>query len=95
MKAKPDLSSFRPPAKDPSAFIEGDDTSERRTSVPASTPVAAQPEAGVQLNIRVSMDVLDALKEYVFEQSKKKIRVTQSQVVERLLRDFLASKLAK
>ena len=100
MKSKPNTDQFKLP-KDPSAFLDGGagDAADRSTAAPSkgayktSTPMQA-PEAKVyreQKIFRLPVDLINALKREAYERSTKTgNRVTETELVEQALRDYLS-----
>jgi hypothetical protein len=90
MKAKPDISGFVPPQKDPSAFLEGGAGDREKRAKPQSRPVdsgAAKPEPTIQKMFRLRWDVANALKMGAAQASiGTGKRVTETEIVESLLR---------
>ncbi len=97
MRKKPDLSAFSANAKDPNDFLSGGaaDRADRNVQVEAqnSQPEVHKPEPTVQKIFRLRWDVANALKLHAAQQSAKTgSRVTETEIVDRLLRDYLKLK---
>lgn len=88
MRGKPDLSGIATPAKDPTAFIEGGagDVADK-TSAPKQAIVDEEPPVPtVQKLFRLRWDVARALKAKAAEASGPGHRVTETEIVEDLLK---------
>lgn len=101
MKAKPNTDQFKPPKKDPSAFLEGGaaDAADRTakpqpaavaTPAPTAQPVAVATKVHREQKIfRLPLDVIKFLKRESYERSEKTgSRVTETELVEQALRAF-------
>ncbi len=93
MRGKPDLSGIEAPLKDPNDFLEGGagDLSDRAYKGKTLTNIAgeAPPVATVQKLFRIRWDVAKALKDRVSAESSMGKRVTETEVVESLLKNYL------
>lgn len=100
MRPKPDVSAFSGAAKDPNDFLNGGDSELPRSpeAQGAGTPRAStvtievtKPEPTVQKLFRLRWDVANALKAgAVKESATARRRVTETEIVERLLREYYA-----
>lgn len=89
MRGKPDLSGIATPKKDPTAFIEGGAGDIADKSAVVSKPVAVDdepPVPTVQKLFRLRWDVAKALKAKAAEASGPGQRVTETEIVEALLK---------
>ena len=93
MRGKPDLTGIVRPAKDPSAFLEGgagEAADKTRTST-AKTGISEAdepPVPTVQKLFRLRWDVAKALKAKAAEASGPGHRVTETEIVEDLLKKY-------
>ena len=90
MKAKPDLTSFRPPAKDPTEFLEAGagDRAERPSAKPTKPVEAAKPEPTVQKLFRLPWDSAQALKRGALDESESQgVRVTETEIIDAMIRE--------
>lgn len=100
MKTKPDTDQFKP-KKDPSAFLEGGtadlaNQTEKSQQVSAETQMPTdQPVTNARVHreqkiFRLPLDLINALKRESYERSVKTgTRVTETELVEQAIRDFL------
>lgn len=92
MRGKPDLSGITPPQKDPTAFLEGarEDCIAPTPSSLVSTPdTELPPVPTVQKLFRIRWDIAKALKNRAIAESYPTRRVTETEIVERLLKQYL------
>lgn len=93
MRGKPDLSKLGSPKKDVNAFLDGAgaDQAEKPTisdSKLNSTTVTVQPKE--QKAFRLPLDLITALRREAFERTEKLgVRVTETELVEEALREYL------
>lgn len=95
MRGKPDLSGITPPRKDPTAFLEGA-TEDCITPTRSSTAnhISAHvaefpPMPTVQKLFRIRWDIAKGLKNGAIAESSPGCRVTETEIVERLLKQYL------
>ena len=88
MRGKPDLTGIATPKKDPNAFLEGGvgDAADKAHSKPAMPTADAPPVPIVQKLFRLRWDVARALKDGALEESVPGRWVTETEIVERLLK---------
>lgn len=92
MHGKPDLSGITPAQKDPTAFLEGarEDSIAATPSSPVSTSdTELPPVPTVQKLFRIRWDIAKALKNRAIVESSPTCRVTETEIVERLLKHYL------
>ena len=92
MRGKPDLSGITPPQKDPNAFLEGarENSITPTPSSSVSTSAAELPPVPtVQKLFRIRWDIAKALKNGALAESSPSRRVTETEIVERLLKQYL------
>ena len=91
MRGKPDLTGIATPLKDPTAFLEGG-AGGVAAKPPPDAPKAAAPAADeppvptVQKLFRMRWDIAKALKDAANAESVPGHRVTETEIVERLLK---------
>ena len=89
MRGKPDLAGIATPAKDPTAFIQGGagDVADK-TGLAKSPEIADEPPVPtVQKLFRLRWDVAKALKAKAAKESGPNKRVTETEIVEGLLKE--------
>ena len=91
MRGKPDLTGIATPPKDPTAFLEGGagdvaDKAHRDASKPAAPAADEPPVPTVQKLFRMRWDIAKALKDAANAESVPGHRVTETEIVERLLK---------
>ena len=93
MRGKPDLTGIATPLKDPTAFLDGGagdvaDKAHRDAPKPKPAAPAADepPVALVQKLFRIRWDLAKALKDAANAESVPGHRVTETEIVERLLK---------
>jgi hypothetical protein len=93
MRGKPDLSGIATPKKDPTAFLDGGAGDIADKSAVVSKPVIVNdepPVPTVQKLFRLRWDVAKALKAKAAEQSGPGHRVTETEIVENLLKEYFS-----
>ncbi|HDT5901210.1 TPA: hypothetical protein QHC20_005203 [Raoultella ornithinolytica] len=91
MRGKPDLTGIATPPKDPTAFLEGGagdvaDKAHRDASKSAAPAADEPPVPTVQKLFRMRWDIAKALKDAASAESVPGHRVTETEIVERLLK---------
>ena len=91
MRGKPDLTGIATPLKDPTAFLEGGagdvaDKAHRDSSKSAAPAADEPPVPTVQKLFRMRWDIAKALKDAASAESVPGYRVTETEIVERLLK---------
>lgn len=89
MKKKPDLSTFIPPQKDPSEFLDkgAADIADRSHIAPQRFEPSIKPEPVVQKLFRLRWDTANALRLAAAQESVREgRRVTETEIIESLLR---------
>ena len=90
MRGKPDLEGIATPRKDPTAFIEGGAGDVADKAVLVTKPTIADdkpPVPTIQKLFRLRWDVAKALKAKAAEESGPGYRVTETEIVEGLLKE--------
>jgi len=92
MRGKPDLSGISTPKKDPSDFLDGGagDAADKKAVAPKPVIAADDepPVPTVQKLFRLRWDVAKALKAKAADASGPGHRVTETEIVEGLLKDY-------
>lgn len=91
MRGKPDLAGIATPLKDPTAFLEGGagdvaDNIHRDVLKPDTPKADTPPVPTVQKLFRMRWDIAKALKDAANSESTPGHRVTETEIVERLLK---------
>lgn len=87
MRGKPDLTGIATPPKDPNAFLEGGAGDAADKGHRSVVPGAGEPPVPtVQKLFRIRWDIAKALKDAASAESLPGHRVTETEIVERLLK---------